>query len=53
MRELLELLGLVEPPGHREPIALPRWTRWVLPAAAAALSVLSVLLFQLVRMLAG
>jgi hypothetical protein len=53
MRELLERLGLVGRPGHREPIALPRWTRWVLPAAVAAFTLLSVLLFQLLRLLAG
>jgi hypothetical protein len=53
MRELLELLGLAGSSAHREPIALPPWTRWVIPAAVAALTLLSVLLFQLVRFLAG
>jgi hypothetical protein len=50
MRELLEFLGLVAPPGRREPVALPGWTRWALPAAVAALTVLSVLLAALVRL---
>jgi hypothetical protein len=54
MRELLELLGLVEPPaGRREPVALPAWTRFVFPVVVTALAIVSVLVFALVRALLG
>jgi hypothetical protein len=54
MRELLELLGLVVPPvARREPVALPAWTRAVLPALVLVLAIVSVLLLALVRRLAG
>jgi hypothetical protein len=51
MRELLEYLGFVPPPlGRRDPVALPAWTRWAVPAAVAGLTLLSVLLATVVRM---
>ncbi|MGZ4108882.1 MAG: hypothetical protein ACXVP7_04270 [Actinomycetota bacterium] len=52
MRELLELLGLVEAPtGRREPVALPAWTRMALPVLVVVLTIVSVLLFALLRWL--
>jgi hypothetical protein len=51
MRELLEFLGLVAPDvRRREPVALPAWTRFVVPAAVAALTAVSILLVALVRL---
>jgi hypothetical protein len=50
MRELLELLGLVSPPrGRREPVALPAWARWLLPATVAALAAVSLVVLAFVR----
>lgn len=52
MRELLEFLGLVEPPrGRREPVALPAWSRWALPFVLVALTAASALALVLVRLL--
>jgi hypothetical protein len=54
MREFLELLGLVDPPaGRREPVALPAWTRWALPAVAGVLAIASFVVFAVVRALVG
>jgi hypothetical protein len=54
MRELLEYLGLVAPePGRREPVALPAWARWTVPIAAAVLTLGSILIFAVVRVLLG
>ena len=37
MRTLLEFLGIVEPPrGRREPVALPPWSRRLLPVLSPA-----------------
>jgi hypothetical protein len=53
MRELLEFLGFLTPsPGRREPVALPAWTRWAVPVAVAALTVLSAVVAALVRLAA-
>jgi hypothetical protein len=50
MRELLEFLGLVRPPsGRREPVALPAWATWAVPAAVFALTAASMLVAALVR----
>lgn len=50
MRELLELLGLVSPPrGRREPVALPAWARWLLPATVAALAAVSLVVLAFAR----
>ncbi len=52
MRELLELLGFVAaPPGRREPVALPAWTRMALPALVVVLTIVSVLLLAVARWL--
>jgi hypothetical protein len=42
MRALLEYLGIVEPPrGRREPVALPAWSRALVPILAPASAFLS------------
>ena len=52
MRALLEFLGIVAPErGRREPIALPAWSRPLLPFLLPALAVASTLVFALVRSL--
>jgi hypothetical protein len=53
MRAFLELLGLIPPSSdRREPVALPAWTRYAVPALVALLSVVSVLIVAAVRLLA-
>lgn len=54
MRALLEYLRIVEPErGRREPIALPAWSRRLLPILVAVLAVLSTLGLALVRAALG
>ena len=54
MRFLLEFLGIVEPEGARRvPVALPAWSRRILPIVVGALAVGSTLVLALVRALAG
>jgi len=41
LRVVLEWLGLIEPDrSRREPIALPRWTPWVVALVAVAVAAL-------------
>ena len=52
MRTLLEFLGIVEPDrSRREPVALPAWSRWVLPLLVPALALVSTGLYLAVRTL--
>lgn len=52
MRSLLEFLGIVEPEGvRREPVALPAWSRRLLPIVIGALAICSTLVLALVRAL--
>ena len=52
MRSLLELLGIVDvPASRREPVALPRWTRWFVPSLVVALVLASMFVYGLARML--
>jgi hypothetical protein len=54
MRALLELLGIVGPDtSRREPVALPAWARRVVPIVVVALTVTSMVVFALVRAIAG
>jgi hypothetical protein len=42
MRALLEFLGIVRPPsGRREPVALPAWSRRLLPVLSPASALVS------------
>jgi hypothetical protein len=50
MRALLEFLGIVTPDdSRREPVALPAWTRRLMPLLVAVLTVLSTLVYSVVR----
>ncbi len=52
MRALLEFLGIVQPePGRREPVALPAWAKWLVPALVVALTLASTLIFFVLRVL--
>ncbi|HEX9123679.1 MAG TPA: hypothetical protein VF984_10040 [Actinomycetota bacterium] len=54
MRGLLEFLGIVEPQGERrEPVALPAWGRWLAPIVTGALTLASLLVYAVVRLLIG
>jgi hypothetical protein len=54
MRSLLEFLGLVEPDSsRREPVALPAWARRLVPIGIVVLTFASMLVFALVRVIAG
>jgi hypothetical protein len=54
MRSLLELLGFVEPDStRREPVALPAWATHLVPIIVVALTVASMVVFALVRAIAG
>jgi hypothetical protein len=54
MRSLLEYLGIVTPDRpRREPVALPAWTRRVLPVLVVALALASTIISVLVRSLVG
>ena len=47
---LLEWLGFVPPPsGRREPVALPAWTRWLLPIAVVALTLVTMAILVVAR----
>lgn len=54
MRALLELLGIVPPdPSRREPIALPAYLRWITLALVAVVTIASLLVSALARILLG
>src|SRR5918995_3719691 len=54
MRSLLEFLGFVEPDStRREPVALPAWATHVVPIIVVALTLASMVVFALVRAIAG
>ena len=54
LRAILEFLGIVEPErGHREPVALPAWSRMGLVLLVPVLAVASALLAVVVRTLVG
>lgn len=54
MRALLEFLGIVEPDSsRREPVALPAWARRLVPIVVIVLTIISTLVFALIRAVAG
>ena len=54
MRALLEFLGIVAPrEARREPVALPAWIRRVTPVLVISLTVVSMVVFVIVRALAS
>ena len=54
VRTLLEFLGIVEPDRtRREPVALPAWSRRMLPVLPFVLALASTLVLALVRAIVG
>ena len=52
MRALLEFLGIVAPDRtRREPVVLPTWARWAVPALPVALALLFLAVYAVIRFL--